>query len=118
MVERGWAEMRNFDFAYLMLLPSTPQAQVWLKKRMETLSVRENYILAAAATRRLPENMADAIDHIQSLDEYSVCFPAGSYEELGEFSCAKVPGCRKTYCLMWIWSNWGSGTRIPTPGCS
>ncbi len=77
--------MENFYFAYLTMLPGTPQEQTWLKKRLETLSVRENYILAAAAARRLPESMSDAIDCIQSLDDYSVCSPAGSYEALGEY---------------------------------
>ncbi len=39
--------MKN-DFDYLLKLPGAPAEQAWLRERLETLSVREGYILAAA----------------------------------------------------------------------
>ena len=71
-------------FKDLSTLPGTLQEQAWLEERLETLSVREGCVLAAATMRRPPSTMTEAIDHLQSLDNYEIRFPAGSYEALGE----------------------------------
>lgn len=71
-------------FKDLSTLPGTLQEQAWLEERLETLSVREGCVLAAATMRQPPSTMTEAIDHLQSLDNYEIRFPAGSYEALGE----------------------------------
>ena len=73
------------DFKNLSTLPGTAEEKIWLEERLGTLSVREEHVLAAALMRQPPDNMAEAIDHLQSLDSYEVCFPAGNYEQLGAF---------------------------------
>ena len=73
------------DFKDLPALDGTLQEQAWLKERLETLSVREGYALSAALMREPPESAWDAAVHLQSLDDYEICYPAGSYEQLGEF---------------------------------
>jgi len=72
-------------FKDLPTLPGTLQEQAWLKERLETLSVREEHVLAAALMQEPPKSAWDAAVHLQSLDSCEVCFPAGSYEQLGEF---------------------------------
>ncbi len=81
--------MMNDDFTYLAALSGTPAERAWLRERLETLSVREGYILAAATARDPPENTGEAVRCLHSLDEYVVYFPAASYEELG------------AACLLW-----------------
>ena len=77
------------DFKELLELPGASQEQAWLEERLETLSVREKYVLAAAIMRHPPETAADAINCLQSLAEYSVC-QAGNYEELGQLYLHEV----------------------------
>lgn len=81
-----------YDFSGLPTLPGPPQYQAWVKERMETLSVRENYILTAALMRSPPRDAEEAVDCLNSLEDYDVS-PAGSYEELGKFylQYLKVP---------------------------
>ena len=74
--------MEKFD--HLLELPGPPQYQAYLKERLETLSVREGYVLAAVLQRAPPRDTEEAVDCINSLEDYGVC-PAGSYEELGRF---------------------------------
>ncbi len=74
--------MKN-DFDHLLELPGAPEEREWIKERLETLSVRESYVLAAAAMRHPPEDTSEAVDCLHTLDDYEICFPAGSYEELG-----------------------------------
>ena len=71
------------DFDYLTQLPGEGREQSWIQRRLETLDVREATVLAAATQSDPPENTAQAINTLQSLDEYKVHFPAGSYEKLG-----------------------------------
>ncbi len=71
------------DFDYLAQLPGEEREQNWIRTRLGTLSVREGVILAAAAQAGPPENAVQAINQLQSLDEYTVCLDAGSYEALG-----------------------------------
>lgn len=71
------------DFDYLAQLPGEEREQDWIRMRLGTLSVREGIILAAASQAGPPENAVQAINRIQSLDEYTVCLDAGSYEALG-----------------------------------
>ncbi len=75
--------MKN-DFDRLLELPGVPEEREWIKERLETLSVRESYVLAAAM-RHPPEDASEAVDCLHTLDDYEMCFPAGSYEELGAF---------------------------------
>jgi len=70
----------------LRALPGTSQEEAWLRERMEALSVREGIVLDAAMLKEPPNCKADAINHLLSLSSYEVCFPAGSYRQLGEFS--------------------------------
>ena len=74
--------MDNFD--HLLKLPGPAQYQAWVKERLETLSVREGYALAAVLMRSSPRDAEEAVACLNSLDHYDVC-PAGSYEELGQF---------------------------------
>ncbi len=78
--------MMNHDFDYLLELPGTPDKQAYVKERLETLSVREGYVLAAAAARHPPKDIGEVVDCLHALDDFDICFPAGSYEALGELS--------------------------------
>lgn len=80
--------MKEFD--RLLELPGTPQEQAWLRERLETLSVRESYVLAAAALRHPPERMEDAVNALQVLDGFEVRL-AGSCEELGASAALNLP---------------------------
>lgn len=71
------------DFDYLAQLPGEGREQDWIRERLETLSVREGIVLAAAAQADPPEDAVQAINQLQALDEYTVCLDAGSYEALG-----------------------------------
>lgn len=71
------------DFDYLAQLPGEGREQNWIRMRLGTLSVREGIVLAAAAQAHPSENAVQAINQLQSLDEYTVCLDAGSYEALG-----------------------------------
>lgn len=91
---------------FLMSLPLMEQEQQWIMERLDTLSVKEQHQLSAAILRtgKLeelasktgwelqtailhldPEVAADAVNCLLSLDGYEVCFPAGSYAQLGRF---------------------------------
>ena len=67
-------------------LPGEEREQTWIRERLETLSVREGIILAAAAQRTEPETSVEAINCLQSLDWYEVRVGVGSYEALGSAS--------------------------------
>ena len=71
------------EFDYLAQLPGGEREQNWIRMRLGTLSVREGIVLAAAAQADPPEDAAQAINQLQSLDEYRVLLDAGSYEALG-----------------------------------
>jgi len=71
------------DFDYLLELPGPPGEREWIRERLETLSVREGYTLAAAAMRHPPEDTGEAVERLRSLEDYGICFPAGNYEQLG-----------------------------------
>lgn len=91
---------------FLMSLPLMEQEQQWIMERLDTLSVKEQHQLSAAILRtgKLeeladktgwelqtailhidPEVAVDAVNCLLSLDGYEVCFPAGSYAQLGRF---------------------------------
>ena len=65
------------DFDYLTTLPGEERERRWLQERLETLSVREGIILAAAVQRKPPASMADAINLAGTLDYYRIMCPAG-----------------------------------------
>lgn len=69
----------------LKTLPGTDRERSWLEERLTTLSEKEKTILSAAVLRQPPETMAEAINHLLSLQDYEICFPANSYEQLGRF---------------------------------
>ena len=50
------------DFEYLLSLPGEDRERHWVRERLETLSVREGIVLAAALLRTEPENMEQAIN--------------------------------------------------------
>ncbi len=75
--------MKLKEFDYLAQLPGAEREQDWIRMRLGTLSVREGITLAAAAQADPPEDAAQAINQLQSLDEYRVLLDAGSYEALG-----------------------------------
>lgn len=75
--------MKLNDFDYLSELPGEEREQNWIRMRLGTLSVREGVVLTAAAQAAPPENTVQAINQLQTLDEYTVCLDAGSYEALG-----------------------------------
>ena len=75
--------MKLNEFGYLAQLPGEEREQDWIRMRLGTLSVREGITLAAAAQTDPPEDAAQAINQLQSLDEYRVLLDAGSYEALG-----------------------------------
>ena len=77
------------NFKELPTLPGPAQYQAYVKERLETLSVREGYILAAVLQRAPPRDAEEAVDCLNSLEDYDVC-PAGSYEELGRFSLRRI----------------------------
>ena len=79
--------MEKFD--HLLELPGPSQYQAWVKERLETLSVRESYVLAAVLQRAPPQDAEEAADCLNSLEDYDVC-PAGNYEELGRFSLQRL----------------------------
>ena len=81
------------EFDHLLELPGTSQERAWLEERLETLSVRESYALAAVSMGYPPKKAAEAINSILNL---SCCtlYPAGSYEDLGKLSlgdASKLP---------------------------
>lgn len=87
--------MKLNDFDYLLDLTGEEQERRWLQERLETLSVREGTVLAAAALKDPPEDMAQAINQLQALDEYTIRLDAGSYEALGMaylLNETKMPG--------------------------
>ena len=49
-------------FEHLLELPGPPQYQAYLEERLETLSVRESYILAAVLQRAPPRDAEEAAD--------------------------------------------------------
>ena len=67
----------------MLRLPGTAEEKQWLTERLEILDIAENDTLAAAMERSPPRTMADAVNHLLTLDQYAV-YSAGSYEALGE----------------------------------
>ena len=79
----------NEDINALLQLNGTQKERDWLRENMETLSVREKTILAAALQQHPPTNMAEVINHMLTLEEYEIRYQAGTYEQLGEFYMRK-----------------------------
>lgn len=73
-----------YDFKYLLSLPGTEFCQAWVKKRLEALSVREEYILTSVLQRSPPQDMAEVVYCIRYVKEHDIC-PAENYEALGKF---------------------------------
>ena len=74
-----------WEFEELMILPGTEQERDWLAERLSTLSKKEKHIVSAIVISARPESMAEAINQLLSMEDYGVCFPAGSYAQLGSF---------------------------------
>ena len=94
------------DKTMFLRLPLKERERRWLTEQLEVLSVKEQYQLAAAIRNteqlkelagktglelsaailsRRPEVAVEAINCFLNLHDYEVCFPAGSYEELGRY---------------------------------
>ena len=92
------------DKTMFLRLPLKERERRWLTEQLEVLSVKEQYQLAAtirnteqlrelagktglelsaAILSRRPEVAVEAINCFLNLHDYEVCFPAGSYGELG-----------------------------------
>ena len=103
----------------LLRLPGTADERNWLREHLETLSVREWDILAAAVERSPPAAMADAVNNLLTLGEYEV-LPAGSYEQLGALylQTADVPNEQRPAfdkgALGWWYANEHSLTAVST----
>ena len=52
--------MKLNEFGYLAQLPGEEREQDWIRMRLETLSVREGVVLAAATQANPPEDAAQA----------------------------------------------------------
>lgn len=76
--------MTHSHDAEILNLPGTAAERQWLAEHLEALSVKEGIVLAAAMQRQPPETMAEAVNHLLTLDDYDV-YPASSYESLGRF---------------------------------
>ena len=74
------------DFKYLTALPGIPQEQEWMRERLDTLSVKEGIILAAALDGDPPGMASDAIYQLIALPDYKICGYAGNYKQLGEYA--------------------------------
>ena len=74
------------DFKYLTELPGTPQEQEWMRERLDTLSVKESIVLAAALDGDPPGMASDAIYQLLALPDYKICGYAGDYKQLGEYA--------------------------------
>lgn len=68
----------------ILCLHGTAEEKTWLREHLDVLSAAESDTLAAAMERSPPATMADAVNHLLTLDAYDV-YNAGSYEALGEF---------------------------------
>ena len=76
------------DYAMFFELPQTPLENEWLEERLETLSVKESVILAAALQRKQPESVEDAINLLASLQDYDACCLVHDEEDLGRIYLA------------------------------
>ena len=74
------------DFKYLAELPGTPQEEEWMRERLDTLSVKESIVLAAALDGDPPSMASDAICQLCALSDYKICGYAGDYKQLGEYA--------------------------------
>ena len=68
----------------LLRLPGTAEEREWLEEHLEVLSVKERIALAAAVERRPPAAMADAVNHLLSLNSYAAHNCSRGYEALGD----------------------------------
>ena len=78
------------DFKYLAELPGAPQEQEWMRERLDTLSVKESIILAAALDGDPPGMASDAICQLLTLPDYEICGYAGDYKQLGEYAASEA----------------------------
>lgn len=70
--------------AELLSLPGTAAEKEWLAEHLEVLSVKEGIVLSAAMAREPPQDMAEAVNCLLSLDDYEVRGHVGNYAGLGE----------------------------------
>lgn len=68
----------------MLRLPGTAEEENWLREHLEVLSVRERIALSAAMAREPPQDMAEAVNCLLSLDGYEVRGHVGNYADLGE----------------------------------
>ena len=82
--------MKMDDFDDLLDRPGTPDELAWIKERIKTLSVREQYVFSAAAMAYPMQSLWEVADMLHRLDDFDLCFPAGSYAALGELSLRRA----------------------------
>ena len=84
---------QNKDIAEAIFeLPHTKAEGNWLYEHLTTLSAKESIALAAATMGGPPKTATDAINLLQELKNYTVCFAASNYEALGMhyLNCAHI----------------------------
>ncbi len=67
-------------------LPGSIEEMLFLAERMETLSVREGYLLEGASQLHSIENSADLICLTDQLDSFALCYGATDDEALGKYA--------------------------------
>lgn len=72
-------------YNYLKSMPQTELERRWIGDRLSELSVKELLQLSAATMRTDPKNGTDIVNCLLAMHDYNVCWPAGSYEALGEY---------------------------------
>ena len=76
--------MTHSHDAEILNLPGTAVERQWLAEHLEVLSVKEGIVLSAAMAREPPQDMAEAVNCLLSLDDYEVRGHVGNYAGLGE----------------------------------
>lgn len=78
------------EFRPFLDLPGRHEDQLYLGVRLFTLSVRERCLLTVACTLHPPETAVDVVNHLLTLEDYTVCL-AGNDEELGKAYLKQMP---------------------------
>lgn len=68
------------------LADMTEVEKAWANQRVSELSVKERCQFYAAMQSIRPQTGEEAVNLLLNLSDYEVCYPAGSYEQLGRFA--------------------------------
>lgn len=83
---QGISEQNRAVAQAVFRLPHTETEGNWLYERLSSLSAKESIALVAATRGGFPETAIEAINLLQELKDYTVCFTANDYETLGRHS--------------------------------